>query len=372
LVAMNERAGRPGTPVISSKRIKDFQERVAPFAARIGSVSRCVTKNTPAARDRSRSNRRFRSKTGFCDDTSPTMRRCELRDHPLPTCGADAFIEMLAFAQRHWAPFRMRKMPSSANPNLRPGPLSSTWILRTLVFEQHRGRKNIASGPAELARASKRAAPIIAGRARPRPDFSCAKILFRPPRWSLFQIGSVPRAHFRRASELGRKMRGQFSEFGARRSRRLPSELASTKYSCARIIHQLWYLRNNTHSRQWIWARLRRRWLLTAPEHPKVDPVRSEQRASAKRQAALRCAEMAWSFVAQSVDIAADYTPPSRPRSRPIWAQRMHSYFGDTTLESTASDRAARDQEPTQPSRGGEPDSGSAPAVPLLGSRWGG
>src|SRR6266700_1598551 len=52
-----------------------------------------------------------------------------------------------------------------------------------------------------------------------------------------------------------------------------------------------------------------------------------------KRQATLRVAlKLAWGFVAQSVEYRWGYTPSFAPRPRPISAQRMYSYFGDTTL----------------------------------------
>src|SRR6266581_6896480 len=52
-----------------------------------------------------------------------------------------------------------------------------------------------------------------------------------------------------------------------------------------------------------------------------------------KRHAALRVAlKLAWGFVAQSVEYRRGYTPSFAPRPRPISAQRMYSYFGDTTL----------------------------------------
>src|SRR5439155_8102218 len=52
-----------------------------------------------------------------------------------------------------------------------------------------------------------------------------------------------------------------------------------------------------------------------------------------KRHAALRVAlKLAWGFVAQSVEYRWGYTPSLAPRPRPISAQRMYSYFGDTTL----------------------------------------
>src|SRR5207249_1492271 len=61
-----------------------------------------------------------------------------------------------------------------------------------------------------------------------------------------------------------------------------------------------------------------------------------EERATTpppKRHAALRVAlKLAWGFVAQSVEYRRGYTSSFAPRPRPISAQRMHSYFGDTTL----------------------------------------
>src|SRR5438093_473236 len=63
-----------------------------------------------------------------------------------------------------------------------------------------------------------------------------------------------------------------------------------------------------------------------------------EERATTpppKRHAALRVAlKLAWDFVAQSVEYRWGYTPSFAPRPRPISAQRMYSYFGDTTLDS--------------------------------------
>src|SRR6266404_6242656 len=60
-----------------------------------------------------------------------------------------------------------------------------------------------------------------------------------------------------------------------------------------------------------------------------------EERATTpppKRHAALRVAlKLAWGFVAQSVEYRWGYTPSFAPRPRPISAQRMYSYFGDTT-----------------------------------------
>jgi len=56
-----------------------------------------------------------------------------------------------------------------------------------------------------------------------------------------------------------------------------------------------------------------------------------------KRRAALRVAlKLAWGFVAQSVEYRWGYTPSLAPRPRPFWAQRMYSYFGDTTLDRSA------------------------------------
>ena len=52
-----------------------------------------------------------------------------------------------------------------------------------------------------------------------------------------------------------------------------------------------------------------------------------------KRHAALRVAlKLAWGFVAQSVEYRWGYTPSFTPRPRPISAQRMYTYFRDTTL----------------------------------------
>src|SRR6266700_4256592 len=63
-----------------------------------------------------------------------------------------------------------------------------------------------------------------------------------------------------------------------------------------------------------------------------------EERATTpppKRHAALRVAlKLAWGFVAQSVEYRLGYTPSFAPRPRPISAQRMYSYFGDTTPAS--------------------------------------
>jgi hypothetical protein len=52
-----------------------------------------------------------------------------------------------------------------------------------------------------------------------------------------------------------------------------------------------------------------------------------------KRHAALWVAhKLAWGFVAQSVEDRCGYTPSFAPRPRPIYVQRMYSYFRDTTL----------------------------------------
>src|SRR5438132_1416454 len=71
-----------------------------------------------------------------------------------------------------------------------------------------------------------------------------------------------------------------------------------------------------------------------APEH--IPKCICEERATTpppKRHAALRVAlKWAWGFVAQSVEYRCVYTPSLAPRPRPISAQRMYSYFGDTTL----------------------------------------
>src|SRR6266511_1099525 len=60
-----------------------------------------------------------------------------------------------------------------------------------------------------------------------------------------------------------------------------------------------------------------------------------------KRHAALRVAlKLAWGFVAQSVEYRCGYTPSFAPRPRPISAQRMYSYFGDTTPDRYPASRA--------------------------------
>src|ERR671930_2422090 len=52
-----------------------------------------------------------------------------------------------------------------------------------------------------------------------------------------------------------------------------------------------------------------------------------------KRHAALWVAlKLAWGVVARSVEYRWGYTPSLAPRSKPISAQRMYSYFEDTTL----------------------------------------
>src|SRR2546428_2892289 len=62
-----------------------------------------------------------------------------------------------------------------------------------------------------------------------------------------------------------------------------------------------------------------------------------------KRHAALRVAlKLAWGFVARSVEYHCGYTPSLAPRPRPISAQRMYSYFGDTTLEGWPAIHEAR------------------------------
>src|SRR5437016_9433491 len=67
--------------------------------------------------------------------------------------------------------------------------------------------------------------------------------------------------------------------------------------------------------------------------YPAVDPWERATTPPPKRHAALRVAlKLAWGFVAQSVEYRWGYTPSFAPRPRPISAQRMYSYFGDTTL----------------------------------------
>src|SRR6266487_292062 len=75
-----------------------------------------------------------------------------------------------------------------------------------------------------------------------------------------------------------------------------------------------------------------------------------------KRHAALRVAlKLAWGFVARSVEYRWGYTPSFAPRPRPISAQRMYSYFGDTTLASLLSFlRMPWDHEPSLFSAGAD------------------
>src|SRR6266699_3074299 len=88
------------------------------------------------------------------------------------------------------------------------------------------------------------------------------------------------------------------------------------------------------HSRQWILGGVQARGASArAPEHiPKWICKERATTPPPKRHAALRVAlKWAWGVVAQSVEYRWGYTPSLAPRPKPISAQRMYSYFGDTT-----------------------------------------
>src|SRR3989441_11249054 len=114
--------------------------------------------------------------------------------------------------------------------------------------------------------------------------------------------------------------------FGARLSSRT---LTRSKMPRRRLV---WCLRNNYTFAAMDFGRR----LGASDEH--IPPWICEERATTpppKRQAALRLAlKLAWGFVAQSVEYRCGYTHSLAPRPRPIRAQRMYSYFGDTTLDS--------------------------------------